>query len=501
MVFMTMKKILKVTQLLMITLTLSIPMYAGEPGTGGGGTTTPDYTYDGGDPIPGPNPGDDGGDGGGPIPGPVDPIDGGTTTHHTTEIRYVVSDCGGTCSSGSGGHRHYSGCCHAGMGCDNNGHDGHGGNGHGDGGWRDRVECSSRYSACSQIMCESSYSEFRACERYEEDYEKGGRRGRGGRHGGGDCYKCSINNESTYAENVSAWMNPLAYITSGLGSAYLGYKGQKAWAGAYASGHQQCTSRFNSYLDYNITRGSNPILPGQAEGLLGQCNGSGLGGYAGMGGLSGNGLGGFGNPYGAAGYSGGFLGGMIGPYGGAFPGGGHGIGGGLSAGLHIGLNGGFGAGHGGGHYGGLHPGIGGFNGGFTGGMYPGGGGMYAGGAGLGYPGGFNGGFNGGFQPGGWNGGGNGSYWNNTGGWQGNAGWQQQMQQTQGLNNYANHVNQANYMTGQVAGPSLVNNFNQAGQSMYQGMAGPSAMYGATPYQQGPGFSGGFSYGVNARFGY
>ena len=151
-----------------------------------------------------------------------------------------------------------------------------------------------------------------------------------------DCVECLFAQQ----EKSNPWVDALGIVAGPLalfGSAYVGaryaYKSQKEWAGAYEAGHAACTSRFNSYLDYNITRGSNPILPEQAEGLM-SCNGSPYGSFAGFGGLTGNGFGGFGSPFIGAGYTGGFMGGMMGP--GFGLGGGFGMGGGFGNGLGIG---------------------------------------------------------------------------------------------------------------------------------------------------------------------
>jgi hypothetical protein len=497
MVFMKRKKMLKLIHTLLITLSLSMPVYAGEVGvpddqydTSGDGVIIDTVTGDRGPEGP---QGPQGRDGERGPEGPAGPAgrDGGD--------RYIYVDSGecpgtydGVSFCGDAHREHYNDCGHPGRGRDRD-RDGRYRDRGGDDDWRDRrTNCESRYAACSEIACHSRYNEFRSCERYEEDYE----RDRGSRRGsrdGRDCISCnSSRSDSSYAENVSAWMNPLAYIATGLGSAYLGYRGQKAWANAYASGQQQCTSRFNSYLDYNITRGSNPILPEQADPLM-QCNNSPMGGYAGMGGMSSNGYGGFGNPYASAGYSGGFLGGMAGPYGGM--GNGMGMGMGAGAGFNISLGAGL--------QGGM--GMGGMQGG---GMF-GGGGMYAGGAGMGSPGGFYMGGNGAMVPGGWNGAGNGSYWNNGGNWGGNQYWQgqqnqmmQQQQQWQSRSQFANQRNMGNYMTGQAAGNALAQNYNQAVTSYGLGMQnqGQSGYYGAAPYQMNNGLQGQFSYGVNYGFG-
>lgn len=173
--------------------------------------------------------------------------------------------------------------------------------------------------------------------------------------------------------------------------AYLG--ANQAWAGAAATGFEQCqlmqTNYVQSYYtdvqaqrDYVMGNGlpdrefgGNMNMPG--------CNGYQLGGFAGGMGFMGNGMGGFGNPWLGAGYSPGMMGGMYGPYGmynpygavngmgGMYPG--MGVGGmggmypGMGGGMYPGMGGGLGIGVG---MGGMYPGMGGM-----GGMYPGMGGM------------------------------------------------------------------------------------------------------------------------------
>ncbi|RPJ78197.1 MAG: hypothetical protein EHM20_04490, partial [Alphaproteobacteria bacterium] len=160
---------------------------------------------------------------------------------------------------------------------------------------------------------------------------------------GVDCIDCLFHKEketNPWVEALGIVAQPLAFF----GASYFGSKfqaqSQEHWANAYAQGHQQCTNRFNSYLDYNTERGANPLLPDEAQSFASSCNGSGMGGYAGYGGMAGNGYGGFGNPFQSGGYSSGFLGGMMGPYYGGGYGGGVGIGMGGYPGMGGGMNGG-----------------------------------------------------------------------------------------------------------------------------------------------------------------
>ncbi|MDD0854899.1 hypothetical protein HBN50_17495, partial [Halobacteriovorax sp. GB3] len=199
--------------------------------------------------------------------------------------------------------------------------------------------------------------------------------------GGEVCVECLMMQppkNDVWSERLNAVM-PVVGL---LGSAYLGYKSNKAWANAYEgyynSGYEACKSNFNSYLDYSIERGATPIVAEDAQSMM-QCNGNFVGGgdFAGFGGIYGSGFGGLGgNPFLSAGYTPGFLGGMMGPYfsgsGGMYPGLGIGIGGSLGGlggyGNGIGISGGITIGGGLGGYPGI--GIGGYPGGIGGG-YPG----------------------------------------------------------------------------------------------------------------------------------
>ena len=309
-----------------------------------------------------------------------------------------------------------------------------------------------------------------------------------------DCEECLPmihERPNPWVEITDNLAMPLTILGSTFINAHYGLKAQRRWANSYDlsqklwsdafnNGINSCNVRFNSYLEYTTARGAPPVLPEQVASLN-ECNGISLQDFAGFRGLAGDGFGGFGTPFGGAGYSPGFMGGMSGPYFGGGYGGGFGTGMGMGVGpgmmqaglgLSIGIpsisiGAGVGIGGGGGIVGGGGMGIpgigvgGGFNrrgfgmppgigthGGLGGGIVPGMGGGRQGG--LGFPrggGGWQGGMNGGFGipgigvgggmgvpgvGGGWNGGLNGGwngggYWNNTGGWRNNnnnLAWQQ-----------------------------------------------------------------------------
>lgn len=167
-------------------------------------------------------------------------------------------------------------------------------------------------SDCSGSNHPAYQDEYRACLRLELAERAS--------DSGVDCVECLFQQEerqpAAWVQALSTLAGPLAYLGGAYVTAKYQYKSQEAWADAYAQGHQQCTSRFNSYLDYNTQMGANPITAPEASSLM-NCNGNSYGSYSGMNGMSGNSFGGFANPWGSAGYSQGFMGGMIGPnYGG-----------------------------------------------------------------------------------------------------------------------------------------------------------------------------------------
>ena len=204
-----------------------------------------------------------------------------------------------------------------------------------------------------------------------------------------DCVECLMMAQ----EKPNPWVQvteSLAPVGMILGStfinAYYGHKNlkrmansydlsQKVWSDAFNNGINSCNARFDSYLEYTTTRGAPPVLPEQVAAIS-ECNGVSLQDFAGFRGMAGDGFGGFGNPFGAAGYGPGFLGGMAGPhwgpYGGAGMGAGMGVGlgpGALQAGLglsvgipSISIGGGINIGGAPGIYGGAGMGMGGMPG-------------------------------------------------------------------------------------------------------------------------------------------
>lgn len=126
-----------------------------------------------------------------------------------------------------------------------------------------------------------------------------------------DCVDCLFQQETTGTNNwvaaLSAVAQPLAYLAGTYTVARYQNKTQEAWADAYKSGYEECTNRFNSYLDYNTAAGANPLTAAEANSMSMSCNSYGYGSYAGYGGYTSNGYGGYGNPFQSAGYSSGFL--------------------------------------------------------------------------------------------------------------------------------------------------------------------------------------------------
>jgi hypothetical protein len=135
---------------------------------------------------------------------------------------------------------------------------------------------------------------------------------------GVDCIDCLFKQETTGTNNwvaaLSAVAQPLAFLAGTYTVASYQNKTQKAWADAYKSGYEECTNRFNSYLDYNTAAGANPLTAAEANSMSMSCNSYGYGSYAGYGGLTSNGVGGYGNPFQSAGYTSGFLSGYAGAW-------------------------------------------------------------------------------------------------------------------------------------------------------------------------------------------
>ena len=204
-------------------------------------------------------------------------------------------------------------------------------------------------------------------------------------YSGADCVNCQASSRkqstlSGIAEIVGAIAPPLAAFGSSYFQSKAYQKGQEAWAGAAATGFEQCRLSQADYLAYLQSNELPGMTPDQQSAQ--NCNGYGLGGFAGMGG----GL----NGYYGSGYSNGMIGGMMGPYGGynPYPGGMYTSG--MAGGMYT-------SGMAGGYPGGMYAGgisiAGGVTSGLAGGMYPGGmaGGMYTSGMAGGYPGGMAGG--------------------------------------------------------------------------------------------------------------
>ncbi len=362
-----------------------------------------------------------------------------------------------------------------------------------------------------------------------------------------DCVHCNRRRRggSGVADILGAVLPPLAQFGSAWlwSDAYLG--ANQAWAGAAATGFEQCQMMQTNHMHTMYGNGTNPgyfaanELPHEYIAPPG-CNGYQLGGFAGGMGFQGNGFGGFGSPWGGAGYSTGFQGGMYGPYGMYNPYGNvNGMGGGI--GLNIGIGGGMGGmgypgmgggigmnggiGMGGMGYPGMGGGIGlniGLGGGLGGGMgmgYPGmGGGIGVGtpgfnggaGMGMGYPGYMGGQYGGGAgmygnpYAGGsmgmgtvpW-GNGTGSYFNGSGGFNNN-----------GYGNYGN-IQQSYALNQQALGmdsyyqqAALQNSYSQSAGNLYGSAYGQYGGYGANGgYGYAPYSPGNMGLGMTMGFGF
>lgn len=162
---------------------------------------------------------------------------------------------------------------------------------------------------CENINHPATQDEYKACLR--SDIAKKAV------ENGVDCIDCIFeqkDDSSSMIEALGILAQPLAYLAGTYVVNKYQHETQKKWADAYASGFEQCTNRFNSYLNYNTTIGANPISAAEANSFSASCNGYGYGSYAGYGGYMGNMYGGYSNPLLGAGYSSGFLSGYGGGY-------------------------------------------------------------------------------------------------------------------------------------------------------------------------------------------
>lgn len=162
---------------------------------------------------------------------------------------------------------------------------------------------------CEGMNHPAYQDEYRACLRLEIAESAGA--------AGVDCIDCIFQQKDErngIVEALGVIAQPLAYLAGTYTVAKYQHETQKKWADAYASGFQECTNRFNSYLNYNTTIGANPLTASEANSLSMSCNGYGYGSYAGYGGLMSNGYGGYGNPFLSSGFSNGFMSGYGGGY-------------------------------------------------------------------------------------------------------------------------------------------------------------------------------------------
>ncbi len=163
---------------------------------------------------------------------------------------------------------------------------------------------------CRNLKDHPAYiDEYRACIRTEIAIEA--------QRSGVDCVHCLVeqkNEPSDLVQALGVIAQPLGYLAAVAITARSQNQINERWARAYESGFEQCTNRFNSYLNYNSSVGANPITSSEAIALNNTCNGYGYGSYAGYGGLVNNGYGGFANPFLSMGYNPGFMGVYGGPY-------------------------------------------------------------------------------------------------------------------------------------------------------------------------------------------
>ena len=108
------------------------------------------------------------------------------------------------------------------------------------------VPAMGQLSRCENIDRVAYPRDWQICMRSE-----GGGGGGGGAYAGYDCIDCEA---SKAPEGPSPWVEALGIVAGPLamvGSAWIGSyyqnRTQEAWASAYTAGHQECTSRYNSF--------------------------------------------------------------------------------------------------------------------------------------------------------------------------------------------------------------------------------------------------------------
>ncbi len=134
------------------------------------------------------------------------------------------------------------------------------------------------------------------------------------------CPECGTRwRSSRYRRDGDSWSSIIgasAQLVGAFAAPYFMYKGVKSQANAYLGANQtwanNCRMMQTHYVDATYSYISSNELPDRTV-TPPECNGYAMGGFAGMQGWTGNGFGGFGNPWGAAGYTNGFQAGMFGP--------------------------------------------------------------------------------------------------------------------------------------------------------------------------------------------
>ncbi|MBY0414020.1 MAG: hypothetical protein K2Q18_07635, partial [Bdellovibrionales bacterium] len=177
-----------------------------------------------------------------------------------------------------------------------------------------RLEAEDSELNCAQYNHPAHQDKYEECKRAKAAIAAK----KSGKYDDNDCFECAVQQETPESSGVlqalQMAVQPAAYVASLYFQASYQQKSQKAWADAYASGQTQCTARYNTYVNYLTASGANQMSSTENAALSNSCNGYGMGGYAGFGGMMGNMYGGYSNPYQAMGYSSGFLGAYGGPY-------------------------------------------------------------------------------------------------------------------------------------------------------------------------------------------
>ncbi len=177
------------------------------------------------------------------------------------------------------------------------------------------LPCNFAWSKSSEDPCKgvnhpAYQDEYRTCLRTQLAIKA--------RASGVDCETCFYDQEeegsSDLSQAIKVLTQPVLQVALQYAVTNFQTKMQERAANNYAAGFEACTNQFNKFLNMKTTIGANPISAADAQAYSSSCNGQSYGSYAGYGGLTSNGFGGFGNPFLTNGHSSNYMSAYNGPY-------------------------------------------------------------------------------------------------------------------------------------------------------------------------------------------